>query len=84
MGSMRRSWWGALTAIALSGAATLVCAAEAAGTKDGNAAIQALTQRFVAAFNAKDVDSIMKLYAPGPQLFVFDVTPPREIVGWDN
>jgi ketosteroid isomerase-like protein len=84
MNRMRVSSWAALTALALGGAATLVCAADAASTRDGKAAIEALTQRFVAAFNAKDVDSIMKLYAPGPQLFVFDVTPPREIVGWDN
>ncbi|HEY3786558.1 MAG TPA: nuclear transport factor 2 family protein [Steroidobacteraceae bacterium] len=82
--SMRRSSWVALTAFALSGAATLACAADAPASKDGKAAIEALTQRFVEAFNAKDADSIMKLYAPGPQLFVFDVTPPREIVGWDN
>ncbi|MGB6603743.1 MAG: nuclear transport factor 2 family protein [Steroidobacteraceae bacterium] len=84
MSHMRGSSWAVLTVLALSGAATLVCAADAAGTEDGKAAIEALTQRFVAACNAKDVDSIMQLYAPGPQLFVFDVNPPREIVGWDN
>jgi ketosteroid isomerase-like protein len=84
MNRMRGSSWAALTALALSGAATLVCAADASGTKDDKGAIEALTQRFVAAFNAKDVDSIMKLYSHGPQLFVFDITPPREIVGWDN
>src|ERR1700733_5653407 len=84
MNRIRESSWVALTALALSGAAALVSAADAAGTKDAKGAIEALTQRFVAAFNAKDVDSIMKLYAPGPQLFVFDVSPPREIVGWRN
>ena len=85
MNHMRGSSWAALTALALGGAATLICTADAAGTReDGKAAIEALTQRFEAAFNAKDVDAIMKLYAPGPGLFVFDVTPPREVVGWDN
>lgn len=84
MNRIRGTSWVALTALALCGAAALVSAADAAATKDAKAAIEALTQRFVAAFNAKDVDSIMKLYAPGPQLFVFDVSPPREIVGWDN
>ncbi len=84
MNRMRVSSWAALTVLALSGAARLVCAADAAGTKDDKAAIETLTQRFVAAFNARDVVSIMKLYAPGSQLFVFDVSPPREIVGWVN
>src|SRR3984885_4620141 len=84
MNRIRESSWVALTALALSGAAALVSAADAAGTKDAKGAIEALNQRFAAAFNAKDVDAIMKLYAPGSQLFVFDVSPPREIVGWDN
>ena len=26
----------------------------------------------------------MKVYAPGPGLFVFDVSPPRQHVGWDD
>jgi ketosteroid isomerase-like protein len=45
--------------------------------------IRALEDRFAAAFRAKDVDSIMKNYAPGAGLFVFDVTPPRQYVGFD-
>jgi len=36
---------------------------------------------FVAAFKAKDVDAIMKVYAPGQTLIVFDVIPPRQYVG---
>jgi ketosteroid isomerase-like protein len=47
------------------------------------AEIQALEDRFAAAFNAKDLDGIMKVYEPGPNLFVFDVAPPRDYVGWD-
>jgi ketosteroid isomerase-like protein len=45
------------------------------------AMIRALEDKFVAAFNAKDVDAIMKVYVPDETLFVFDVTPPRQYVG---
>ena len=44
-------------------------------------AIRDLETRFVTAFNAKDVDAIMKVYAP--DVVVFDVTPPRQYVGAD-
>jgi ketosteroid isomerase-like protein len=47
------------------------------------AQIKALEQTFQEAFKAKDVDAIMKVYAPGDQLFVFDVVPPRQYVGSD-
>jgi ketosteroid isomerase-like protein len=49
----------------------------------GNAAIEALESRFAAAFNAKDVDGIMKCYVPDQSLFVFDAVPPRQYVGAD-
>ena len=45
--------------------------------------IQALEERFVAAFQAKDVEAVMKSYAPGTELLVFDVVPPRQYVGFD-
>ena len=48
---------------------------------DAPADIRALEDRFVAAFKAKDVDGIMKVYAPGQTLVVFDVVPPRQYVG---
>lgn len=48
---------------------------------DGRAAIEALEDRFSAAVNGKDVDAIMKVYAPGRDLFVYDVAPPRQYVG---
>lgn len=47
------------------------------------AAIEALEQEYVKAFNAKDVNAIMAHYAPGDQLFVFDAVPPREYPSWD-
>jgi len=43
--------------------------------------IRALEDRFVAALKAKDVDAIMKVYAPDQTLVVFDVVPPRQYVG---
>ena len=48
---------------------------------DARADIKALEERFVAAFKAKDVDAIMKAYAPDQRLVVFDVVPPRQYVG---
>jgi uncharacterized protein (TIGR02246 family) len=48
---------------------------------DARADIRALEDRFVAAFKAKDLDAIMKVYAPGRTLVVFDVVPPRQYVG---
>jgi uncharacterized protein (TIGR02246 family) len=57
--------------------------AQAKSTSDGKAEIEALEKSFIAAFNAKNVDAIMALYAPGNQLYVFDVTPPRAYAGWE-
>jgi uncharacterized protein (TIGR02246 family) len=45
------------------------------------AQIEALERGFSAAFSAKNVDKVMSYYARDG-LFVFDVTPPREHVGW--
>ncbi len=45
------------------------------------AQIQALEQQLAAAIAAKDLDKIMQCYAPGEDLFVFDVIPPRQYVG---
>ena len=48
---------------------------------DARGDIKALEDRFVAAFRAKDLDAIMKAYAPGQALVVFDVVTPRQYVG---
>ncbi len=45
------------------------------------AQIQALEEQLAAAIAAKDVDKVMQFYAPGDDLFVFDVIPPRQYVG---
>jgi uncharacterized protein (TIGR02246 family) len=63
--------------LALSG---LLPASLSAAGKDEQA-IRALEDRFAAAFSAKDVDAIMKLYVPDESLIVFDVVPPRQYVG---
>ncbi|HTV78749.1 MAG TPA: nuclear transport factor 2 family protein, partial [Steroidobacteraceae bacterium] len=44
--------------------------------------IEALEMRVQEAFIARDVNAIMANYATGNRLFVFDVTPPRQYVGW--
>jgi ketosteroid isomerase-like protein len=58
-------------------------ASQTAGGNKDEQEIRSLEGRFAAAVRAKDVDSIMKNYAPGPEMFVFDVTPPRQYVGFD-
>ena len=50
---------------------------------DNRAAIQKLEDQYAAAVRAKDLDGIMKTYAPGSDLFVFDVVPPRQYAGAD-
>lgn len=45
------------------------------------AQIAALEKRFAAGVNAKSVSRIMSVYAK-QGLFVFDLTPPRQYVGW--
>ncbi len=51
---------------------------------DDEQQIRALEDQFTAAFNAKDLDAIMKVYMPGDDLFVFDVGVPRQHVGWED
>ena len=48
------------------------------------AEIEALEQRYLKAFNARDVSAIMENYAPGSELFVFDAIPPREYPSWES
>ncbi len=58
----------------------LATAASASSEKD---AIAALIERERKAFEAHDLDGVMSCYAPGDQLFVFDLVPPREYPSWD-
>ncbi len=50
---------------------------------DDEAAIRSLEGKFVAAFNAGDIDAMMKNYIPDKTLFVFDVVPRKEYLGAD-
>jgi ketosteroid isomerase-like protein len=63
---------GAICALALTHAAKAAPASDAAQ-------IRAQEARFAEAFGAKNLDAIMRLYAPDVR--VFDVAPPREYVG---
>jgi len=52
-------------------------------SSDDEAAIRALEDRFVMAFNAGDIDAMMKNYAPDNSLVVFDVVPRKQYQGAD-
>ena len=53
-------------------------------TSKDEAAIRALMDRFAAAFNAGDIDGIMKNYLPGQDLVIFDVVPRKKYRGADT
>jgi len=73
---------GALLAVGMVGVPSLSAAGDSTAAADDKASVQALEMRFRDAFIAKDVDTIMQAYAPGADLFVFDVAPPRQHEGW--
>jgi ketosteroid isomerase-like protein len=79
---MRRFVFGAIAAAIVT--ASLGAALPAQAQSKDEQEIRALEDRFAAAFNAKDLDAIMKVYVPGNDLFVFDVGVPRQHVGWDD
>ena len=68
--------------IAILASASAAAADRPAADAD-KAAIQALEDTYNEGFNSKDVDKVMSVYAPGKQLFVFDVVPPREYRVWE-
>ena len=68
--------------VAILTSANAVAADQPAVDAD-KAAIQALEDTYNEGFNSKNVDKVMSVYAPGKQLFVFDVMPPREYKGWE-
>ena len=53
-------------------------------TTNDEAAIRALEESFVSAFNSGDIDAIMENYIPDNSLVVFDVVPPRQHLGADE
>jgi ketosteroid isomerase-like protein len=52
--------------------------------QNDEAAIRALMNSFVAAFNSGDIDAIMKNYVPDKSLIIFDVVPRKEYRGADT
>jgi ketosteroid isomerase-like protein len=74
---------GALIIVSVIGVPRLSAAASATADDD-KSSIEALETRFRDAFIAKDVNAVMEVYAPGTRLFVFDVSPPRQHVGWQD
>jgi len=46
--------------------------------------IQQLLERWAQAFDAKDVDGVMAMYAPGAALTAFDIVPPLQFKGADS
>jgi ketosteroid isomerase-like protein len=79
-----KSFCGALVLVCGFGLPTFSAAAAGATASDDKASIEALETRLHDALVAKDVNGVMAVYAPGTRLFVFDVTPPRQHVGWQD
>lgn len=75
---------GALMMVSVISVPNLSAAATGATASDDKASITALEMRLRDGFIAKDVNAVMEGYAPGTRLFVFDVTPPRQHVGWQD
>jgi ketosteroid isomerase-like protein len=69
--------------IAVLASANGVAADQPAASAE-KAATQALEDTYNEGFNSKDVDKTMSVYAPGKELFVIDVVPPREYKGWED
>ena len=73
---------GAFVIVGLTGCATQTAQTTMPDTRAKDVAdIKALEDRYVAAFNAKDVDAIMAAYGPEEALFVFYVIPPLQYNG---
>ncbi len=71
---------GVLTLLAIG---LVISASPACAAGSDEAQIRKLYGPWAAAFDARDADAIMKFYAPGETLLVFDVVPPLQYVGAD-
>lgn len=67
------------TAILAAAAAAMLAPIHAHAGEADDARIRSLEMRLAAAVNARDLDAIMRIYSP--DVFVFDVAPPRQYVG---
>lgn len=73
----------ALALAALAAAPFAVPAYAAAAAPSDQAQIQRIYQQFTEAVRHRDVNAIMSFYVHDNSLFVYDVAPPRQYVGWD-
>jgi ketosteroid isomerase-like protein len=78
---MRNPFFGFATVIVVT--LCLYSIGSSAQTNQDEAQIRKLEQRFMSAFKAKDIAGIMASYVPDESLFVFDVIPPRQYVGFE-
>jgi len=72
-----------VAAAGLLAACNLLYAPAAQAQSKNEQQIRALEDNFILAVKARDLDAIMKMYVPGNELFVFDISPPRQYVGFD-
>lgn len=68
--------------VAIVAIAMLATTSAFAAKEDDQAQIAALEQRIAKGVEAKNADVVMANYAPGDNLMVFDLIPPREYDGW--
>ena len=57
------------------------CGRDQENASRSKAEIKALFQQWKAAFEAKDVDGVMRTYAPGATLVSYDIVPPLQFKG---
>jgi ketosteroid isomerase-like protein len=57
------------------------CSRHSENASGSTAAIKSLFDNWKTAFEAKDVDGVMRTYAPGTQLISFDIVPPLQFKG---
>ncbi len=75
----------AFTLLAIAGVAFgTVLSLRSYAASDDKAQIAALFGRVASAISHRDLNGIMSVYVPNQTLFVFDVTPPRQHVGWND
>lgn len=76
-----REWAQIAGAIVIAAYAALL---DAQTVTSSDVAIRQLLDRWEKAFRAKDVEAVMKVYAPGAHLIAFDVAAPLQRVGPAN
>lgn len=59
------------------------CGRDHESASRSTAEIQSLFDHWKTAFEAKDVDAVMRTYAPGAQLVSYDIVPPLQFKGAD-